>query len=75
MNQLYEVAWQDAAYSYDDELPEYLPGIQKTTGYITEETEGYINIAVSFKSDSKRSAPSDGFVIPRGAILSIKKIN
>lgn len=75
MKQIYEVTWQDAAYTYEENIPKNSPGILKTIGYLVEETETYINIAVSFKSDSDNVAYCDGFVIPRGVILNITKIH
>lgn len=75
MKEIYEITWQDAAYTFEKILPDIEPGIYKTIGYVVEETDTYINLAVSIKSDSYTSAYADGFAIPRGVILDVKKIN
>lgn len=73
MKQLYEIIWQDAAYTYEKELPKDSPGIDKTIGYLIEDNDEYVNISISLKKDENGEFYSDGFVIPKKAVISMKK--
>jgi len=75
MKSIYEITWRDAAYSYEKELPDEMPGLDKTIGHIIEETDEYINIATSFKEKHQSETPAYGLIIPKNTIVSIKKIN
>lgn len=73
MKNISEIIWQDAAYSYNASIPNNFPSTERTIGVIVEETDEYINIATNFEKINEKERPTDGFVIPKGAIISIKR--
>lgn len=68
--------WWDAAYSYEENLPDELPLPQLTTGFIVVATDDYTNIATNVRYDQKDGAiwPIDGLVVPEKATIEFKKI-
>ncbi|MCL5410389.1 MAG: hypothetical protein M1324_00855 [Patescibacteria group bacterium] len=68
--------WQDAAYTYEEELPAELPSLQLTTGFIMVANDDYTNIATNVWYDQKDGTiwPVDGFVIPEKATTKFRKI-
>jgi hypothetical protein len=70
------VYWNDAAYSYEDKLPDNPPQLQLTAGFVIKATDNYINITtnVNFNKANGRLSPVDGFVLPRSAMVRFKKI-
>jgi hypothetical protein len=68
--------WQDAAYSYEKEIPKQFPAPQLTAGFIVVSTDKYTNIAtnVNYNQKSNNFYPADGFVIPEKIIIEFKKI-
>lgn len=76
INEVSIVAWQDSAYSFQKKLPRVLPKTQFTFGYIMKENKKFIHIATNVSwdiSSNKKPKPADGFFIPRGAIIAIKR--
>lgn len=71
------VEWQDAAYSFEKELPPYPPIPNTTYGLIVEDTSEHINIATNVHIDSKNNWITlvDGFLIPKQAILKIEDLS
>lgn len=71
------VEWQDAAYSFEKELPLFPPIPNTTYGIIVDDTPEYINIATNVEIDSEKNWVTlvDGFLIPKQAILKIEKIS
>ena len=74
-NPICSILWQDASYSYEDNLPDNSPPLQLTVGFIVSENEDYINIAtnVNYNPGTKNLWPVDGFVIPKNAIKKLQK--
>ncbi len=69
------VYWQDAAYSFEESLPNELPPIEITTGIIISKNKRFINITTNFDWHTKNKLrPHDGFLIPQKTILKIKKV-
>lgn len=70
------VWWQDAAYSYMDEMPDNLPGPELTTGFILVSNDYFINIATNVNYNEKDDSfyPVDGFIIPKKTIIKLKEI-
>lgn len=75
-NPVCTILWQDAAYTFDKELPEALPAPRLTTGFIIETNDEYTLIAtnVAYNNETGEITPVDGFVILEKAILEFKKI-
>lgn len=71
------VEWQDAAYSFEKELPPSFPISNTTYGLIVEDTPEHINIATNVKIDSRNNWVTlvDGFLIPKQAILKIQNLS
>lgn len=70
------VIWQDAAFSYEKNIPKGLPLPQLTTGFVIKENKNFLNIAtnVGFNKRTNLLELKDGFLIPRKTILKFKKI-
>lgn len=70
------VLWKDAAYTNDKKALSEVPPPELTCGFLIEENKDFINLAINnyYTKNSKRLEPIDGFMIPVGTIISIKKI-
>ena len=65
----------DNAWNNEDDLKELVPATCTTIGYLYEENKDWVKTfaTYSFNSDSTLDV-GDAVVIPRGVILSIKKL-
>ena len=65
----------DSAWNTEDDLKELVPATCTTIGYLYEENKDWVKTfaTYSFNSDSTLDV-GDAVVIPRGVILSIKKL-
>jgi hypothetical protein len=75
-NPICTILWQDAAYSFEKELPKDFPLPNITTGFIISTNDHFTFIAtnVDYDKSTGNLSPVDGFVIPEKAILGFKKI-
>jgi hypothetical protein len=75
-NPVCAVWWYDAAYSFEKELPEEMPKLQLTVGFVIETNNEFLNIAtdVRYKEETSEIIPERGQLIPEKAIVEFKKI-
>lgn len=75
-NPIVAVLWQDAAYSFENKLPDSPPLPKLSVGFVIETNEKFLNLATNVQYDKKTKelVPVDGFLIPQGTILDFKKI-
>jgi len=74
--EIYVVIWRDAAFSFWKKLPRELPAPKITTGMVWEETKDFVFVVTNGDYNEKRGLidSTDGMIIPKKTILSIKKI-
>ena len=70
------IRWMDAAYSYEEKLPDAIPEEQLTAGFIVEATDDYTNIAtnVGYNPGTTELHRVDGIVIPEKTIIEFRRI-
>jgi hypothetical protein len=70
------IRWMDAAYSYEEKLPDSIPEEQLTAGFIVEATDDYTNIAtnVDYNPVTTKLQHVDGLVIPEKTIIEFRRI-
>ena len=70
------IRWMDAAYSYEEKLPDSVPDEQLTAGFIVETTDDYTNIAtnVRYNPGTTELQRVDGLVIPEKTIIEFRRI-
>lgn len=75
-NPVCTILWQDAAYTFEKNLPKDIPKPKLTTGFIIETNKDFTFVAtnVSYDKVSGEINPVDGFVIPEKSIVEFKKI-
>ena len=73
---LLTILWNDAAYSFETEMPKTFPNPRLTVGFLISENEEQIFIATNVNYDAKTEiiTPIDGFVIPKGTIIEKREI-
>lgn len=76
-NPVCAILWRDAAYSFEEELPEELPLPELTLGFIVDTNETFTHIATSVAYDTNIHALQrrDGILIPKKAIINFRKID
>ena len=74
-NPVCTILWEDAAYSFENEVPTEGPKPQLTAGFIMETNDTFTFIAtnVRYSKEDGSLYPVDGFIIPENAILEFKK--
>jgi len=75
-NPVCAILWRDAAYSFENKLPEELPLPQLALGFIIETNETFTHIAtnVAYDTSTHTLQPKDGMLIPEKAIINFRKI-
>lgn len=75
-NPVCTIFWQDAAYTFELEVPKELPTPQLTAGFILQTNDQYTFIATNVRYDKKNHTLSavDGFIIPEKVILEFRKM-
>ncbi len=75
-NSIYTILWNDAAFTFEKELPANLPNPRLTVGFIILENNEFVFLStnVDFNKETNKILPKDGFVIPKKTILKITKI-
>lgn len=70
------ITWQDASYSFENELPAQLPLPQVTFGVVISKDAEATFIATNVRFDSTVDGISvvDGMVIPNRTVISVKDI-
>lgn len=70
------VLWKDAAYTNDIKALEEIPPPQLTCGFLIEKNKDFVNLAVNsyYTEEERRIELIDGFIIPVGTIIKIKKV-
>ena len=69
-NQILAVTWFDAAYTFEDRIPEDLPSPRVTFGVRIREDHLALFIATNIATGTGTFSPVDGFIIPQNAIIS-----
>lgn len=76
-NPVMTIEWYDAAFTDDEAVvDETFPPTQLTCGFVIEENDEHVHIAtnVYYNMEKKVVQPIDGFLIPKSAIVSVRKI-
>jgi len=70
------VWWRDAAYAYEEKLPDELPHAQLAVGFVMVATDDYMNIAMNVSYDETDDTiwPVDGLVIPQKTVVKFERI-
>lgn len=66
------IEWEDAAYTYEDSIPDTGPGMNRTVGYVVEKNDEHVLIVFNFGDDD--SVHKDGFAIPMKAVTSMHEL-
>jgi hypothetical protein len=64
----------DNAWNTEEDLKELVPAICTTIGYLYEENKDWVKTFATYSFNSDSLDVGDCVVIPRGVILSIKKL-
>lgn len=75
-NPVCTILWQDAAHTFEPEMPKEIPQPKLTAGFILRTNNQYTFIATNVAYDKNTNTLSavDGFIIPEKVILEFKKI-
>lgn len=75
-NPVCAILWRDAAYSFEERLPEELPLPQLALGFVVDTNETFTHIATSVAYDTNIHTLQrrDGILIPKKAIINFRKI-
>lgn len=70
------IKWQDAAYSYDKNVPPAMPEPNITIGLVVSKNPDFVIIAndVHYNKKLEKIAVVEGCLIPRKTIISISNI-
>ena len=64
----------DNAWNTEEDLKDLVPAMRTTIGYLYEENKDWVKTFATYSFNSDSLDVGDCVVIPRGVILSIKKL-